>query len=222
VENLVIEMKTEPTLLSDPLKIGYYFVKFLYKKTKNVIVTYNIQLLLIAVLGVILYTRFVYAMYWITLGILSSIGLGSGLHTFVLFLAPFIIEKTMLEGDLSIKSRILDTFGMVYYETFLWGFGTAIGELPPYFVARMGNEYDIKSVLKKKEKTWMDKGQLIIYNLIQKMGFWGILICASVPNPLFDLAGIMCGTFGVDFYTFFGAVFLGKAVIKCSIQVFSG
>jgi hypothetical protein len=30
--------------------------------------------------------------YWLTLGVLSSIGLGSGLHTFVLFLGPHIVR----------------------------------------------------------------------------------------------------------------------------------
>jgi len=30
--------------------------------------------------------------YWIILGILSSIGLGTGLHTFVLYLGPWIAK----------------------------------------------------------------------------------------------------------------------------------
>lgn len=30
--------------------------------------------------------------YWVTLGVLSSVGLGSGLHTFVLFLGPHILR----------------------------------------------------------------------------------------------------------------------------------
>jgi len=55
-------------------------------------------------------------------------------------------------------------------------------------------------------------------HLIESVGFFGILICASVPNPLFDLAGITCGHFLVPFWTFFGATLLGKAVIKMHIQ----
>lgn len=43
-------------------------------------------------------------------------------------------------------------------------------------------------------------------------------IC-SIPNPLFDLAGITCGHFLVPFWTFFGATMIGKAVIKMHIQV---
>ena len=44
--------------------------------------------------------------------------------------------------------------------------------------------------------------------------------CASIPNPLFDLAGITCGHFLVPFWTFFGATLIGKAVVKMHIQKF--
>lgn len=40
-----------------------------------------------------------------------------------------------------------------------------------------------------------------------------------MPNPLFDLAGIMCGQFGIPFWKFFLATLLGKAIIKTHIQV---
>ncbi|KAL7612678.1 hypothetical protein Lser_V15G06096 [Lactuca serriola] len=33
---------------------------------------------------------------------------------------------------------------------------------------------------------------------------------ASVPNPLFDLAGIMSGQFGIPFWKFFLATLFGK------------
>jgi uncharacterized membrane protein YdjX (TVP38/TMEM64 family) len=58
-----------------------------------------------------------------------------------------------------------------------------------------------------------------MFQLVDQSGFWGILLCASVPNPLFDLAGIICGTYGVTFTTFFSAVVIGKAIIKSNIQV---
>ena len=41
----------------------------------------------------------------------------------------------------------------------------------------------------------------------------------QVPNPLFDLAGIMCGQFGIPFWEFFLATLIGKAIIKTHIQV---
>jgi hypothetical protein len=33
--------------------------------------------------------------YWVFLGILSSVGLGTGLHTFVLYLGPFIAKVAL-------------------------------------------------------------------------------------------------------------------------------
>ena len=94
------------------------------------------------------------------LGIASSIGLGSGLHTFVLYLGPHIAKVVIVANecnampeyipsrwkfdhfapcrDHSIQSEV--TFYTLYkevlLEAFLWGAGTAIGELPPYFVAK--------------------------------------------------------------------------------------
>ena len=64
----------------------------------------------------------------------------------------------------------------------------------------------------------MTRGKLFMHDLVQRVGFFGILGAASIPNPLFDLAGITCGHFLVPFWTFFGATLIGKAVIKMHIQ----
>jgi len=45
-----------------------------------------------------------------------------------------------------------------------------------------------------------------------------ILAFASVPNPLFDLAGIISGYLLLPFFSFFIPTLIGKAVIKVSIQ----
>lgn len=55
-------------------------------------------------------------------------------------------------------------------------------------------------------------------SLIQRYGFAAIVVMASVPNPLFDLAGLTCGHFGIPFSTFFLATALGKGVIKTTLQ----
>uniref|UniRef100_A0A669C1V9 Vacuole membrane protein 1 n=1 Tax=Oreochromis niloticus TaxID=8128 RepID=A0A669C1V9_ORENI len=134
--------------------------------------------------------------YWVGLGILSSVGLGTGLHTFLLYL----------------------------------GAGTAIGELPPYFMARAarlsGTEPDdedyqeFEEMLDQAEaaQDFSSRAKVAVQKLIQRVGFFGILACASIPNPLFDLAGITCGHFLVPFWTFFGATLIGKALIKMHIQ----
>lgn len=51
----------------------------------------------------------VFAAYWALLGVLSSIGLGSGLHTFVLYLGPHIVRvaaAAVAQGGTSFSARI--------------------------------------------------------------------------------------------------------------------
>ncbi|XP_026229181.1 vacuole membrane protein 1 isoform X2 [Anabas testudineus] len=215
--------------------------------------------------------------YWVGLGILSSVGLGTGLHTFLLYLGPHIASVTLaayecgsvdfpeppypdqivcpqhkatelgsdaervgveatgvdrgvgsaaLHGSISLWTII----SKVRLEACMWGAGTAIGELPPYFMARAarlsGADPDDDDYQKfeemldstQSEQDFATRAKVAVQKLIQKVGFFGILACASIPNPLFDLAGITCGHFLVPFWTFFGATLIGKAVIKMHIQ----
>ncbi|KAI3373434.1 hypothetical protein L3Q82_022036 [Scortum barcoo] len=231
--------------------------------------------------------------YWLGLGILSSVGLGTGLHTFLLYLGPHIASVTLaayecgsvdfpeppypdqiicpqqgtptpgsdaegvgveavgadglvgleaIQGSISLWAII----SKVRLEACMWGAGTAIGELPPYFMARAarlsGADPDDEDYQRFEElldqtqsaqrllwscqeeygKTSINdfatRAKVAVKKLIQRVGFFGILACASIPNPLFDLAGITCGHFLVPFWTFFGATLIGKAVIKMHIQ----
>ncbi|MCO5549861.1 hypothetical protein L7F22_003335 [Adiantum nelumboides] len=213
-----------------------------------------------------------YAFWWVGLGIASSIGLGSGLHTFVLYLGPHIAMFTLkatLCGRVDLKSAAYDTaifgvgpsweskdcldFGVplypkvassgrysvplldilqeVHWEAVLWGVGTALGELPPYFVsraARMSGEelrrledLDPASSLESPKgpvSGFLNKIKFWILVRFRQFNFWTILIFASVPNPLFDLAGMMCGQLNVQFWKFFIPTLIGKAIIKTHIQ----
>jgi hypothetical protein len=231
----------------------------------------------------------------------SSIGLGTGLHTFLLYLGPFIAQVTLAayecnslkfpeppypesiicpmftnndqlklntteinpNGSLNNNNNnnvnneenlfsstaamaiassisILSIMSKVRLESFMWGAGTAIGELPPYFMARasalssietrkidnglIASEQDeeleeFEELLEAEKKggkglSILDKMRLTVFKMIKKVGFWGILLCASIPNPLFDLAGITCGHFLVKFWTFFGATLIGIIINK--------
>ena len=125
----------------------------------------------------------------------------------------------------------------VRFPAFCWGAGTALGELPPYFMARAaavtGSHDEDDDDLVEFEQLLaaaknpdgsnltpdlLTRGKLFMHNLVQRVGFFGILAAASIPNPLFDLAGITCGHFLVPFWTFFGATLIGKAVVKMHIQ----
>eukprot|EP00474_Spongospora_subterranea_P010139 CRZ10597.1 hypothetical protein [Spongospora subterranea] len=190
---------------------------------------------------------FTLAIWWITLGILSSVGLGTGLHTFVLYLGPYIAKVTMaaeecrslnfsttgpsaficnqepiLNGKTPTTVEIMHKVQLV---CFLWGLGTALGELPPYFMARAAARsgrtlaaLSPSSDSPKGAAKLVDRLKEKLFNVLQRFGFWAILVFASVPNPLFDLAGVTCGHFGVPFWTFFGATAIGKAVFKVALQ----
>ncbi|XP_071754433.1 vacuole membrane protein 1-like isoform X2 [Centroberyx gerrardi] len=221
--------------------------------------------------------KVLWSAYWVGLGILSSVGLGTGLHTFLLYLGPHIAAVTLaayecgsvdfpeppypdqiicphegvpapgseaagvgaeaagadgaagsaaLQGSISLWTII----SKVRLEACMWGAGTAIGELPPYFMARAarlsgadpGDEdyQEFEEMLDQAQSAqdFATRAKLAVQKLIQRVGFFGILACASIPNPLFDLAGITCGHFLVPFWTFFGATLIGKAVIKMHIQ----
>lgn len=217
------------------------------------------------VLELVNYLRF--GLWWLALGVASSIGLGSGLHTFVLYLGPHIALFTIKAvkcGRVDIKSSVYDTiqlhsgpswldrncsaFGPPMYsslqgsripltsilaqiqlEAVLWGIGTALGELPPYFISRAASMSGSKlEVMKEFESSSEEDNTIMATQMkqiknwllshLQYMNFFTILVLASVPNPLFDLAGILCGQFGIPFWKFFLATLTGKAIIKTHIQ----
>eukprot|EP01138_Halocafeteria_seosinensis_P000272 gb/GECG01000280.1/.p1 GENE.gb/GECG01000280.1/~~gb/GECG01000280.1/.p1 ORF type:complete len:549 (+),score=61.01 gb/GECG01000280.1/:1-1647(+) len=227
--------------------------------------------------------------YWTLLGILSSVGLGSGLHTFLLRLGPHIImvaNAAVMCRSIKFSAKISDYLTNEYeddafdcpedlsagaagedvsiwqilrkvaFPCFYWGLGTALGELPPYFVARAAQrsgrkleelaeietlessdvQHNFQAVGNGRQKavqqikgkhhrnhhaaniSAFDRAKMMVYDSIQYYGFWAVLLAASIPNPLFDLAGLTCGTFGIPFWTFFGATVIGKACIKVMIQ----
>ncbi|KAG0539659.1 hypothetical protein BDA96_03G340900 [Sorghum bicolor] len=212
------------------------------------------------------YAKFV--LWWASLGVASSIGLGSGLHTFVLYLGPHIalftikavqcgrIDLKMAPYDTiqlkvgpswldkkcsefgppvypasahSVRIPVFDLLPQIQLEAVLWGIGTALGELPPYFISRAARLSGSKSKAVKeldaatsKEdgpvSSTLNRTKRWLLSHSQHLNFFSILILASVPNPLFDLAGIMCGQFGVPFWEFFFATLIGKAIIKTHIQ----
>lgn len=132
---------------------------------------------------------------------------------------PYPDEIVCPDGDVSHGPiSMLDIMAKVRVEAFMWGAGTALGELPPYFLAKARS----LSLAQNGADVVVDETESrtgrVIQMVIEKAGFFGILACASIPNPLFDLAGITCGHFLVPFWTFFGATLIGKAVIKMLLQ----
>jgi uncharacterized membrane protein YdjX (TVP38/TMEM64 family) len=79
--------------------------------------------------------------------------------------------------------------------------GAGIGELTGYLAGFGGRAVVVEDKRIQKMESWM-----------QKYGIWTLLVLAAVPNPLFDLAGIVAGATKVPVWKFLVVVWLGKAV----------
>uniref|UniRef100_A0AAQ4RPW8 Uncharacterized protein n=1 Tax=Gasterosteus aculeatus aculeatus TaxID=481459 RepID=A0AAQ4RPW8_GASAC len=159
---------------------------------------------------------------WVGLGILSSVGLGT--DTFLLYLVRTIVTLAAYEcgsvdfpespypDQIVCSLQNAPALGSHVEQVGVeaaWGAGTAIGELPPYFMARAArmSDHRFEEIL-DQTLDFVNRGKVAVQKLIQRVGFFGILACASFHKfqiHCFDLAGITST--------------LEKAVIKMHIQV---
>lgn len=73
----------------------------------------------------------------------------------------------------------------VRLEAFMWGAGTALGELPPYFMAKAARlsgqaHEDLDLEEGEQSSKLVSSTRQTIKTLVEKVGFFGILACASV------------------------------------------
>jgi hypothetical protein len=76
----------------------------------------------------------------------------------------------------------------VQLEAFMWGLGTAIGELPPYFMAKASAEAgktneeieELRTLEHSKPEGFTAKIKAFLYEHLRKHGFITVLLCASV------------------------------------------
>jgi membrane protein YqaA with SNARE-associated domain len=85
--------------------------------------------------------------------------------------------------------------------------GGAIGELTGYIAGFGGQELISKKKFYKKIKGWMDR-----YGLIS------IFLMAAVPNPFFDIVGIVAGVMRVPLVYFLILTFLGQTIKYLAIS----
>jgi len=201
--------------------------------------------------------------WWVGLGVLSSVGLGTGMHSGLLFLFPHFMKVCVAATECkdvrfeSLSSMwfredenafvcpevpqnnvtFVKLFLKVFWPCFLWGAGTALGEIPPYAFARAarlaGEEIELFDEIRRVEETpaqeddstcccgyslSLDGMKRCMFKFIRDWGFWGVLLFSAYPNVAFDLCGITCGHFLMPFWTFFSATLIGKGVIKVSGQ----
>ena len=119
----------------------------------------------------------------------------------------------------------LNTLLILLPSVVVWGSGTAIGELPPYFITRAAKragkrsaEFDDELAEAKEKTDVVSRLKVMTIEFTEKNGFMGILLLASWPNAAFDMCGMACGWLEMPFWTFFGATLLGKGVIKVTLQ----
>ncbi|KAG2502028.1 hypothetical protein HYH03_000522 [Edaphochlamys debaryana] len=263
------------TLFKQPLRTIYYFLQYaivgLYNGAKW-LASHPVTLMLVLP-ALLLYAGAKYAglhqeliweieltaqyvVWWMGLGILSSIGLGTGMHTGLLFLFPHILKVCLAAetcghvrfdtrhdvwysghsfscGDWPEEDVSFGTlFKKVIVTAVIWGIGTAIGEIPPYWLSYSAAVAGQKAVAVVELEEAMRVNQRAslfqravarmeqwMVGFIRRHGFWGILALASWPNAAFDLCGLCCGNFRLPFWTFFGATALGKGFFKVTGQV---
>ena len=156
--------------------------------------------------------------YWLGLGILSTIGLGFGFHTGIFFLFPYIINYYETNPNLNIYYTLLYCLPQII----LWGIGSAIGELPPYLLSYNCNDTNLEIVKNKKLRILFTN----IYNKIKdhidfsnkRNIFLSILLMASWPNMTFDMCGMICGYYKLTINEFLTPTIIGKGLIKAPIQ----
>ena len=187
------------------------------------------------------------AAFWFGCGVLSTAGLGSGVQTGALFLFPATCRLAVEWSDgQSTSSEDTSSFSDLMWAVAIPGFwsgtGSAAGELLPFVLARMikaagGDPFalleepdvpdprslDFDGGSKRKNKSWTS---VLVANtrsamegqMLESHVFIKIFVLAAVPNGLFDLCGLVCGSAGIPFWTFFGAVWSGKALVRTPLQ----
>ena len=177
-----------------------------------------------------LYESMLVLLFWMFLGSLSSIGFGTGLQTGLLFVFPRIISvcrEIQFNDSLELSELFYASYLRCLPFVFCWGIGTALGELPPYLIARNLNIKDKKATdklfnllgnNKEKVKNSIDS----IINKLQTNGkfrYYTIIALSSWPNALFDMCGVAAGLIKLSTAEFLVPTMIGKAVIKTPIQL---
>merc|ERR1719454_2677501 len=111
---------------------------------------------------------------------------------------------------------LLNLWLLVTTQFMLWGFGTAIGELPPYLISKAARlagskdtEFEAEIEEARKSTDLFSRMKIWTIGFTEKHGFLGVFLLAAWPNAAFDMCGMCCGYLNMDFWTFFIACALG-------------
>ena len=90
------------------------------------------------------------------------------------------------------------------------GTGSTLGELTGYIAGASG------SVMIKNDPRYPP-----VHDAMAKYGLWIIILLSLVPNPIFDIAGIVAGAMRIPVWQFLVAAWIGK-VIKATLIALAG
>ncbi len=90
------------------------------------------------------------------------------------------------------------------------GTGGAIGELSGFLAGFSGQAIVEKTHIYDRIRPWVDK-----------YGGWAILVLSAIPNPFFDVAGVIAGIAKMKMRTFLLSVWLGQ-LIKMTLFAYAG
>lgn len=173
---------------------------------------------------------------WFMYGLNSTLGFGDASHTFLFHLAPFVARVASSayvckstafdvmhpEGIACPREpytreavSMLSILGKVFFETVLWGLGSALGEFPAYVSARSFHAITQKTGTQSKYTKGISKWAS------KNLGFTAIVIMSAIPNSILEVTGMLCGYFGVPMSTFAPAFLIGKVLIRSCLQVCS-
>ena len=90
------------------------------------------------------------------------------------------------------------------------GTGAACGELTGYLAGAAGHGLIEDQAAYRRTAGWM-----------QRYGMWAVFGLAVIPNPFFDIVGIISGVLRIPVWRFFGACWAGN-VIKATVVALIG
>jgi membrane protein YqaA with SNARE-associated domain len=88
------------------------------------------------------------------------------------------------------------------------GAGAAVGELTGYLAGYSGQGLVEDSLAYRRIKWWMDR-----------YGLWVLFIMAAIPNPFFDVAGMVSGVLRIPVLRFFTACCAGNMLKATTIAL---
>jgi len=128
-----------------------------------------------------------------------------------IFLVSFLTNATLilpLPGV--VIASLMGTVFHPFWVAIAAGSGAALGELSGYLAGFSGQGVAEKTPIYNRME-----------ELMRKYGVWAVLILAFIPNPLFDMAGIIAGILRMPLRTFLIWTWLGK-VLKMLVFAYGG